>query len=139
MNGPKQLLVDLDLPEPGGYDDGGGMGVPFPLPAYSLFIDAPYNGYGADRANGVTGVAASGVTELRLSFRTGSPIFARTAPAPTAEVRRHPYLKRLRFFVIWYAGRRGVPRVICAVNRESQPPICRRHVNRPSLWVPTRW
>jgi hypothetical protein len=137
MNGPKQLLVDLDLPEPGGYDDGGGMAVPFPLPTHSLFIDAPYEGYGADHANGVTGVAVPGVTELRLGFRTGSPIFAQTTPAPPAKVRRHAYLEHLRFFVIWYPGRRGVPRVVCAVNRQLRPTTCRRHVNRPPLWVPT--
>jgi hypothetical protein len=74
------------------------MAVPFPLPAYSLFIDAPYEGYGADHANGVAGVAAPGVTELRLGFRTGSPIFAQTTPAPRAKVRRHAYLEHA---VLW--------------------------------------
>jgi hypothetical protein len=136
LNGPRQLLVDLDLPQPGGYDGGGGMGVPFPLPADSLFIDAPYEGYGSARANGITGVTSPSVRELRVDFRTGPPLFVRPILAPKLVRNRHPYLQRIRFFVIWYDGARGVPDMICGLTARQRPFICRRRGNRSPIWQP---
>jgi hypothetical protein len=99
------LLVDLDLPQPGGYDDGGGgMGLPFPFPADSLFIDAPYEHYGSERADGITAVTSPSIRQLRVDFRTGPPLFVRTLPGPKLVRDRHPYLQRIRFFVTRYDG-----------------------------------
>ena len=136
LNGPHQLLVELDLPRPGGYDEGGGIGMGFPLPADSLFIDAPYEGYGTKHANGLAGVASPNVRELRVSFRSGPPLIVRTAPAPKLQRNRHPYLRRLRFFVAWYDHTRGVPNLICGLSTRQRPFLCRRHVNRPPIWQP---
>ncbi len=81
-DGPRLLDVETDLPQVG-YDDGGGMQVPFPLSAHVLYIDVPYEKYGTGREDGVTGVTALDVRRLKFDFRRGpsSNVYPHLAPA----------------------------------------------------------
>jgi len=128
-DGPRLLDVETDLPQVG-YDDGGGMQVPFPLSAHVLYIDVPYEKYGTGREDGVTGVTALDVRRLKFDFRRGPSSNVYPHLAPAAERARHPYLRQLRFFATWYAGGRGIPTRICEVATHGRLLGCRRFSRR---------
>jgi hypothetical protein len=134
-DGRNRIAVEFDLPEPG-YVDGGGMDVPHPSTRRSLFIDMPGQGWGSRHESEIDGVTFSSVDWLRLTFAHGAALTVPTRQAPARLRRRFPYLRHLRFFVVWFAGSRGLPTQVCGLGVHRRAGACFRHVAGPPIWIP---
>ena len=138
LAGHRRLEVEFDLPQPG-YDDGGGMLLPLPSRAQSLTIDAPGVGIGIRHESDIDGVTFSTINQLRLTFAHGPTVTISTRPAPAKLRRRYPYLRHLRFFTVWFAGRRGIPTLVCGIGAHARVSPCFRYAaGGPQVWTPAR-
>ncbi len=121
-----ELLVDLSMLDRHNNQLGGGMSRPISALKGSLAVDAPGIDLGSDHENEIDGVAWENITRLRVEFASGTPLIVRTRRAPLAERKIHRYLRRLRFFVIFYPGSRGRATRVCGLTHREQPIGCQR-------------
>lgn len=111
--GRREIEVDFDFPQPGGYDEGGEMEVLRPSARWALFIGAPAEGWGTTHESAIEGVTFGTITRVRLTFADGFRLNVNTRPAPAKLRRRFTYLRHVRFYTARFARNRGVPNRVC--------------------------
>ena len=121
-----ELLVELSMLDRHNNQLGGGMSLPISALKGSLDVDATGIDLGSDHENEIDGVAWENITRLRVKFASGKPLIVRTRRAPLAERKIHHYLRRLRFFVIFYPGARGRATRVCGLTHRDQRVGCQR-------------
>lgn len=115
LNG-RQLVVELALPQPDGEDTGAGYAGPPPSGRAPLTPVGRGNGLGPAEEGELDGVAFQSVARLVIPFRAGAPTTVAVRPAPARDRHRLPFLRPLRFFVVFFPGSR-VPTTITALSR----------------------
>ncbi len=121
-----ELFVELSMLDPHNNQLGGGMSLPISVLKGSLVVDATGIDLGSDHENEIDGVAWENITRLRIETTAGKPLIVRTRRAPPAERKIHRYLRRLRFFVIFYPGMRGRATRVCGLTNRDQRVGCQR-------------